>query len=277
MDVSPLSSSDFLNTLFSSKQESPEQSAVPNEHQLSNQQTSLDNLSQQHNSLSISASERFSSAESFSLTLKTREGDNVTINFSNQASFQANIAGTKNKNDSAASISLETSSSSNFHFSIEGDLNEDEKKAINNLVKELSGIADSFFAGNVQEAFNNATNFKLDGSQLAAVDFSLNQNQSYSRTAVYESIQQLSEPMQLTKALQPLREGLRKQLENAMQVIEHANDITGSLLRNLIEQDNRYFQASTQSKPQLNSNLAALNSLINNLGPQSGDSSAQET
>lgn len=278
MDVSPLSSSGFLSSLFPPTQVPPEQSAARNDLQQTNQRTSIDNLPQKSSALNISASERFSSAESFSLTLQTKEGDNVTINFSNQASFQASIAGTRNQNGSAASISLETSSSSNFRFSVEGDLNEDEQTAINNLVKELSGIADSFFSGNVQDAFNNAADFKLDGSQLASIDFKLSQNQSYSRTAAYESIQQLSEPAQLTKALQPLREGLKEQLENAEQVIQDASEITRSLLNTLIEQDSRYSQANSELQQQLDENLATLNVLINNLSSQTGDSnSAQES
>lgn len=276
MDVSPFPSVDLFNTLLSQKQELPE-----NEGQQLKQPNALDNLSEKHNTLNISASERFSSAENFSLTLKTREGDNVTINFSNQASFQASLASTKNPNSNAAivslqTVSLQTSSSSSFRFSVEGNLNEDEQTAINSLVKELSSIADKFFSGDVQAAFNSAADLKLDGSQLASLDFRLSQNQSYSRTATYESIQQLSAPAQATKALQPLREGLQEQIGNAQQVIQDASDITRSLLNNLIEQDNRYSQANSELQQQLDKNLAALNSLINNLGSQS-DNPNQET
>ena len=121
------------------------------------------------------------------------------------------------------------------------------------------------------DAFETAANYKMDGAELAAMDFQLTRSQSYSRTAMYENVQQMNDPANGVQALQPLREGLSDHLGNAHQIMQDATDFTRSLLNSLIEQDGRYIEASEKAQQQLDQNLSTLNSLLGNLVTQSGD------
>lgn len=266
MEISQLPSSHLFSNPLSS-----DRTPGRNERLDPNGQPHQEGVSRSSNSQAVAASERFTSAESFSLTLETKEGDKVTIQFSGQDSFSASIAGVKNQNGQAASVSLEQSSSSSFGFSVEGDLNADELDAITNLVKDMTGIANDFFSGNVQDAFNTAANYQMDGAELASMDFQLTRSQTYTSTAMYENVQQMNDPGYGLQGLQPLREGLTDQLDNAHQIMQDATDFTRSLLNNLIEQDGRYTDANNEAQQQLQNNLSLLDSMLANLGTQSGD------
>ncbi|WP_261844331.1 hypothetical protein [Aliamphritea ceti] len=266
MDISQLPSSNLFSNPLSS-----DRTPGRNERLDPPGQTQSDEVSRRGSSQAVAASERFTAAESFSLTLETKEGDKVTIEFSGQDSFRASIAGVSNNNGQAASVSLEQSSSSSFGFSVEGDLNADELDAITNLVKDMTGIANDFFSGNVQDAFNTAANYQMDGAELASMDFQLTRSQTYTSTAMYENVQQMNDPGFGLQGLQPIREGLTEQLGNAHQIMQDATDFTRSLLNNLIEQDGRYTEASNNAQQQLQNNLSMLDSMLANLGTQSGD------
>jgi hypothetical protein len=115
-------------------------------------------------------------ARDFRFEVTTKEGDKVTINAS--ASYGANV------NRSGNTLTASYSESQAFSLSIEGDLNEEELNSISNLLSKVNTLAEQFYAGDIESAFNQAHNLGLDDNQIAG--YALNLSQAIIEVASYE-------------------------------------------------------------------------------------------
>ncbi|PCJ19950.1 MAG: hypothetical protein COB04_05020 [Gammaproteobacteria bacterium] len=129
---------------------------------------------------------RFSStSREFSLDVVTLDGDKISV------SFDQDFA--KYRERTADSVSSGRYSSSDFQIKVEGDLDEGELEALNELFANVSSLAESFFQGNVEEAFNHAINLGLDESELASFSLNLSEEQVKSSIKTYDGIADLGE------------------------------------------------------------------------------------
>lgn len=132
----------------------------------------------------------YTSRQSTSLVINTRDGDRVTIDITKQAtSSHTEVAGSAG-NAGFSSVQNSRQASVNFTFSVEGELDKDEKKAIDQLVRRIDKVSGKFFDGNVQAAFNKAASLKFDGEELAAYSLKLDSSQTYRAVAAYQQSQQ---------------------------------------------------------------------------------------
>ncbi len=121
--------------------------------------------------------------------INTREGDRVTIDITKQAtSSRTEVAGSAG-NAGFSSVQNSRQASVNFTFSVEGELNKDERKAIDQLVRRIDKVSEKFFDGNVQAAFNKAASLKFDGEELAGYSLKLDSSQTYRAVAAYQQSQ----------------------------------------------------------------------------------------
>ncbi len=121
----------------------------------------------------------------------TQEGDKVTINLS--SSYQENISQsqTSNKNGISSSYQQSSSFSASIQYSVEGNLNDKEKGAIDNLIKQLNGVAKDFYQGNIGDAFSKAQDLGYNSDQLAKFSVSMQYSEtSKSALGAYQQIQQ---------------------------------------------------------------------------------------
>ncbi len=81
-------------------------------------------------------------------------------------------------------------------FSIEGDINEDEALAINDLLDQVVALADEFYYGDVEKAFNQALEIGYDSSEIAAymLDLQLTETQTVA-TAVIDDKDSQTNPL----------------------------------------------------------------------------------
>lgn len=98
-----------------------------------------------------------------------------------QAELQA-----RQGNNSLSTYSESSSYSSSFSLSIEGDLNEDELKSINNLIKKMTKVSDKFFDGNTVGAFKHASKIGFNTEQIAGFSMDLNRETSVQAIAAYQ-------------------------------------------------------------------------------------------
>lgn len=213
---------------------------------------------------SISAAERYSKAESFSLDVMTREGDKVSIRFNSEASQTASLGAYSDGNASALSFGLERSASSSYSFSVEGDLNEEELDALTEMIQDLNVIADDFYSGDVQDAFAKATEFEMDKSQFMNLNVTMTQSTSYSAVAAYEQVQQLDNPLgEGGRHLGQLVNNLDNLVANpALGFLEDSSLFGADLLDTLIHQDVRYKDSDEESQNRLDSNFDFLRDLM---------------
>lgn len=132
------------------------------------------------------ASLEYSSNESLSLSIKTAEGDQVKITLS-ERQYQGYSASEQSNGSSSRSQVTQTNLfSGRYQISVKGNLNPQEQQAISNLVSRVQGVANQFFSGDTQDAFKQASNLKLDGTQLAQFSLNLHSVQSV-RAAAYSN------------------------------------------------------------------------------------------
>lgn len=217
-------------------------------------------------STSLSAAERFSRSESFALELRTKEGDRVTITFDHASAFQASFGATRDgSGNSAAVYNVSRAERSSFQFSIQGDLNDDELNAIHNLIQDVSMIADDFFSGDLQSAFDQASEFRMDRSQLASMSLELKQSMQYTAAAAYQQVQQAGEgtPQAPGQRLGHMV-GMLQQQQNAPELgfIDQVRSLQQQLLESLVQHDTRYRDADEEGKQSYSDHLTRLGSLL---------------
>ncbi|VUD66287.1 hypothetical protein TDB9533_03550 [Thalassocella blandensis] len=188
--------------------------------------------------------------KSFSFDLRTQDGDVVTITASSQqsTSFSASSVnyGDQYAGMNARGVSLEASSSASFNFSVKGELDEGEMQAIGDLLGKIGQISDTFFSGNVMDAFNLATELGFDGEEIAAFSLNLRHETYQKLDNSYGSVQQ----MQPQEDVQAVDKATRQfqHLARFVQMLEEARlqaeqtgvdkDTIGNVAQTLGEQRN---------------------------------------
>lgn len=133
-------------------------------------------------------------ASQFSFELMTAEGDRVAIQADSSAAASLSGSGNGSSFSAAASRSLS--------WSVEGDLNADERSAIESLLGGVDRLAEQFFSGDLNGALESAMALGYDREQVAS--FSLNLSQS--------SIRQVSETYGRTTGKPEQGPGLQERL-----------------------------------------------------------------
>jgi len=115
----------------------------------------------------------------FSFSLKTQDGDTVTITASANQQSRVQYGAVNYASDygnyQAGRFSAESSSSSAFSLQVDGDLDEGELAAINDLLGQVGDLSETFFAGDLDQAFNMALELGFDESEIS--QFALNLKQ----------------------------------------------------------------------------------------------------
>ncbi|WP_416307700.1 DUF5610 domain-containing protein [Neptunicella sp. SCSIO 80796] len=150
------------------------------------------------------------------------------------ANQQASEAGTGQQD---VKVSSETSylhfESSKLSYSVKGELDEEELRAIGDLVGDAGKLADEFFYGDIDKAFNQALELGYDDQELTGFALQLT---SYKQTEViktYEAVSHYNEQSEgnvgdSVKAVRPVAD----YLEHMLDVVDKA--------QNLLEDGNAY-------------------------------------
>ena len=108
--------------------------------------------------------------ERSTIRIRTQEGDIVKLDLRSVERLSADDYATSDESGSASLTRIDTSSSSRLRFSVEGDLNDAELDAIQNVFAQAEEIASDFFGGDLASAFSAASGFEFDNEQLARVN-----------------------------------------------------------------------------------------------------------
>lgn len=210
--------------------------------------------------VSLSAAERYSKSESFSLNVMTKEGDKVTIKFDSSATETTSLGYYSDDDASAVSFGVDRTDSSNYQFSVKGDLNEDELEALQTLIQDINLIADDFFSGDVQDAFEQAAELEMDKSQLMNLNVNMSQSVSYSAVVAYQEVQQLDNPLGNNgRHLGQLMNNMDRFMgHHSLERFEGIGSFGEDLLANLIRQDVRYKDSDDDSRNKLEDNIRFL-------------------
>lgn len=146
----------------------------------------------------------FSRNENTQIEIITTDGDKILIDLFKEQSAQSMQRYSHNEDDSTYSQSRTLSASTGINYQVQGELDKDEQKAIDDLLKDVAKVSDQFFSGNVQQAFKKAMDMNFDSQELTR--FSLNLSYQETRqTAIstYSNYQAQSQPESHEKYLEP--------------------------------------------------------------------------
>ncbi len=173
-----------------------------------------------------------SQSSSFSLSLTTQDGDRVNIEISRSNQFSLSNDSSSNGNRASSSTIQHSSSSHSFQLNVTGELDDDELTAINQLLQDIDSIANDFYSGRYDDAFEQALELEIDHSQLNSLDLQLQQTTTVKALAAYQTSSAgdlltpnssaISELNQLLNSLEQIMEDVKK-LSQPLQLI---NDLT---------------------------------------------------
>jgi hypothetical protein len=217
------------------------------------------------NSVSLSSqSQRFAAkAETFELAVTTRDGDRLRISIA-QASAnwsQSSLAASSDGSSSTLSASSQSGSVQigGWQVDIQGELDEQERGALEKLFSQVQDLADKFYSGDLNGAFDRAMALDLDGEQLASMSLALSQTTVRQATDTYSAVAQQGgqAASAVNTALMDYAQSLLGTLRSSQQVLapDEAKGTLQQLLEGGFSLDERFNDDSLDLAAQLNARL----------------------
>ena len=192
-------------------------------------------------------SERFAAqAQTFELNITTRDGDKLRIAVAQaSASYsQTSVAAASNGSGSAVQINQQSSSlqMAGFQVSIEGELDDEERAALDKLFGQVAELSDKFYAGDLSGAFDQAMKLHLDGEQLASMSLQLTQTRVRQATDAYSAVAE--QGGQAASAVNPslidYAQGLLEALRSSSEASDDGRGTLEQMLRGVFSLDERF-------------------------------------
>ncbi len=149
----------------------------------------------------------------------TQDGDKVTIHVGAGESLDFRSASQVTPRGSISGFALEQSSYYDISFSVEGDLDEGELAALNDLFSQVNDIADSFYSGNVGEAFEQALAVGYDSDELAAFAVNMTHSEVVAVAQTYREVAEADQGEAVERDGNPLQSIMDRLSEFAAQVL----------------------------------------------------------
>ena len=130
----------------------------------------------------------FGRKDTFSFSLTTLDGDVIQIDAKNIGVMveQLTEIATEDGEESANAIGVKEKSE--FSFEVTGELDDDEVAAIQDLLDQVMSLADEFYNGDIDKAYEEAMSIGYDQSEITGFSLSLRQTVQYSGAAAYQDI-----------------------------------------------------------------------------------------
>ncbi|WP_347506798.1 DUF5610 domain-containing protein [Pseudomonas anguilliseptica] len=228
-------------------------------------------------------SERFAAqAETFDMEVTTRDGDRLRISIA-QASAnwsQSGVVASSNGNGSSVVASSQSGSLQigAWQVSVEGELDDEERAALEKLFGQVQDLSNKFYAGDLSGAFDRAMALEMDGEQLASMSLRLTQTTVRQATDAYSAVAQDGgqAASAVNSSLIDYAQGLLDALRSANQVAEEGTAKTSLLdmLKGGFSLDERFDSGRLDKAEQLNSRL--LDGLQNLLNPALDSSKSKD-
>lgn len=207
-------------------------------------------------------SERFSAqAQTFDLQVTTRDGDKLRISVAQaSASYAQNsVTAASDSSSSVAQVSSRSSSLqiAGLQISVEGELDDEERAALEKLFAQVQELSDKFYAGDLQGAFDQALKLELDGTQLASLSLNLTQTSVRQATDAYSAVaEQGGQPASaVNNSLIDYAKGLLEALRSSNQASDNARSTLEQLLSGTFALDERFDKARLDKADSFNQRL----------------------
>ncbi|MCW8936255.1 MAG: DUF5610 domain-containing protein [Gammaproteobacteria bacterium] len=191
---------------------------------------------------SASLSSRFEQSKEASIEIVTQDGDKIEVSYSAFIESASSQSYSRNQQGSSASYEYSSVSSAAFQFSVQGEIDEGEQQAINELLNKVGDLASQFFNGDVQAAFNSAMQLGFDSEELKSFALDFQQSTYIEVTQTYQRTEQFSDstkrlpapgPAAAIDLLSQLEKLIEQQQDN--QMFERADNTIKTLLTGMLD------------------------------------------
>ena len=126
------------------------------------------------------------------IEIQTRDGDKVSIQLQQASNYQTSHDYSYQKNTSGKQVAYSSfeaaQSSSSIQVQIEGKLDNDEREAIEDLIKDIGKITHQLYQGNTNTAFKLASKLEFDTDELQSYSFDTSLTTTKTVTVAYEEV-----------------------------------------------------------------------------------------
>jgi hypothetical protein len=155
--------------------------------------------------------------KSDSVSAVTTAPSKLTLEANTEDKFDSNVEQVK---DSLSGVVLTEQKvvffqESAFSFSVQGELGQDELKAIGQLVSDANELAEEFFNGDIETAFNQALELGFDEQELSSFALQLTKVENTQVIKAYETVSRFDQDSvdsHPAKAVKPVADYLNKLL-----------------------------------------------------------------
>lgn len=169
----------------------------------------------------------FSQDNQFDMEVTTQDGDVVTIHVGAGESVDYRSGSLETPDGTVSGFDLGQSSYHEISFSVEGDLDEGEMAALNDLFSQVNDIADTFYAGDVGGAFEQALAVGYDSEELAAFAVNMTHSEVVAVTSAYHDVAAID-----TKGHEPVVNPLQSMMDKLSDFSSQVRSSYDALLEN---------------------------------------------
>lgn len=207
----------------------------------------------------VGQSERFAAqAQTFDLQVTTRDGDKLRVSVAqasaNWSKSSAAVAGDGNGTASVASKQSGSLQIGGWQVEVDGELDDDEVKALEKLFGQVQELSDKFYAGDLSGAFDRAMALNMDGEQLASMSLHLTQTTVRQASDTYGAVAGQGASATNTD-LQEYAKGLLDALRSAGDLSKDAGGLLKELLKGGFSLDERFDAPRLEKADNLNRSL----------------------
>ncbi len=144
----------------------------------------------------------------------TAEGDEVSISFADAVEVQSATGYQQSGDSKSFAMTTAQSRQVSFSMSVNGELNQHEQDAINAMMEDLQNVSSTFFAGDLDKAFEHAQELNLASEQLVAFSMDLRQTKTVATVKSYQEYKPAPEKA-VAQTLAPFNDELKTVLQTA--------------------------------------------------------------
>ncbi len=183
-----------------------------------------------------SAAYNFAQKNSFSFSLTTADGDKVTIRASSAEAFAMRFS----EDGDSQQLAGAYASSEKFRLDIKGELDEGELEAINELLGKVNDLAEDFFAGDLDQAFQEAIDIGYNREEISGFALRLTHTEVQRFSSAYQTQEPAGERQgsTLSDRLMPVGEFAQKLLDalDSLDAMQQERSLMAELLQGVSEQ-----------------------------------------
>ncbi|THB72836.1 MAG: hypothetical protein D6B28_04765 [Gammaproteobacteria bacterium] len=192
--------------------------------------------------------------DSFEMEIRTNDGDIVKLMINNSNSISTSQQFSSSDDEHILTINTEKYSSSELSFSVQGELDEDELAAINDLVGQIGDVAEDFYSGDMQQALQHAVELGYDTDEIAGFEAHMKYStavSAYQKVDSYveqpEAQQQL--PAHEAEAIGTVNDKIKTALSATEMMFPEPNEIVKQLFEGIVKMSERFKSYAEANQP----------------------------